>query len=103
MTHFYASIQGSRGEATRTGTNASGIRTHARGWKAGASVECRAIGDIDVVCLDFTGGSNGGHARTPVAMLRQFPDGNREIHLDYNPTMVDAARRLLAEHTARTT
>lgn len=38
MSHFYASIQGSRGEATRQGTPASGITGHVRGWHSGVEV-----------------------------------------------------------------
>ena len=32
MSHFYGSIQGARGGATRTGTKNSGLITHAAGW-----------------------------------------------------------------------
>ena len=38
MAHFYASIQGNRGEATRTGTKTSGIEGHIKGWSVGARV-----------------------------------------------------------------
>lgn len=38
MSQFYASIQGSRGEATRQGTKSSGIEGHIRGWHTGAFV-----------------------------------------------------------------
>ena len=39
MSRFYGSLQGSRGEATRQGTRASGITSHTRGWNIGARVE----------------------------------------------------------------
>lgn len=32
MAHFYGTLKGSRGEATRTGTKQSGIATYAAGW-----------------------------------------------------------------------
>jgi len=59
MSHFYASIQGSRGEATRTGSKASGIVGHVRGWNIG----CRVYASVnengeDCVTVSLTGGSN---------------------------------------------
>lgn len=59
MAHFYASIQGNRGEATRIGTKNSGIEGHIRGWNIGAEVRCHvnAKGQ-DVVEIWLTGGSN---------------------------------------------
>lgn len=38
MARYQASIQGSRGEASRLGTPKSGIRAMARGWEGGAKV-----------------------------------------------------------------
>ena len=38
MSRFYASIKGSRGEATRQGTPKSGITGHVRGWRVGVRV-----------------------------------------------------------------
>ena len=32
MSHFYGTLQGSRGEATRCGTKNSGLVTYAAGW-----------------------------------------------------------------------
>lgn len=34
MAHFYSSIQGSRGEATRSGTKSSGISAYVQSWTA---------------------------------------------------------------------
>ena len=60
MSRFYASIQGSRGEATRQGTPKSGIQGHIRGWDMGVSV----MGSVDENGKDsfnvyLTEGSNG--------------------------------------------
>lgn len=33
MSHFYGTLQGSRGQATRCGTKNSGITTQAAGWQ----------------------------------------------------------------------
>ena len=32
MSHFYGTLRGNRGPATRCGTKASGVVTHAAGW-----------------------------------------------------------------------
>lgn len=60
MAHFYASIKGSRGEATRIGTKNSGIQGHIRGWNIGAKVHCSVDknGD-DTVDIYLTSGSSG--------------------------------------------
>lgn len=65
MAHFYASIQGNRGEATRLGTPSSGIGGHIRGWNVGCKVECYIGADEkDHVRVVLTSGSNGyGHSR----------------------------------------
>ena len=60
MAHFYAEIQGNRGEATRMGTPSSGIHGHVRGWDIGASVRCYVDEEgRDVVSVSITHGSNG--------------------------------------------
>jgi len=60
MAHFYGSIQGNRGEATRMGTKTSGIEGHIRGWNIGCRV---VIGHDDegndVVNVYLTSGSSG--------------------------------------------
>ena len=59
MSHFYGEIQGNRGEGTRGGTKASGIRGHIRGWNIGARVTCFVDDDgKDSVMVSITGGSN---------------------------------------------
>ena len=59
MSRFYASIQGSRCEATRQGTPKSGIEGHVRGWNVGARVYCY-IGEDgkDTVKVELTSGSS---------------------------------------------
>lgn len=59
MAHFYASIQGNRGEATRMGSKDSGIEGHIRGWSIGARVVVSHIDGKDVVRVYKTGGSGG--------------------------------------------
>lgn len=61
MAHFYANIQGNRGEATRMGTKASGIVGHIRGWDVGAriSIDYDKDNDRDICNVYLTTGSNG--------------------------------------------
>ena len=60
MSRFYASIQGSRGEATRQGTPNSGIQGHIRGWRLGARVSMGIDNDGEDVCtIQLTSGSAG--------------------------------------------
>lgn len=60
MSHFYASIQGARGEATREGTKKSGITGHIRGWNIGARVDCYYDNESgkDVIRVWQTSGSH---------------------------------------------
>ena len=61
MGHFYASIQGNRGEATRMGSKSSGIEGHVRGWNVGCRVTCYVDSDgKDHVAVELTNGS--GHS-----------------------------------------
>lgn len=39
MSHFYGTIKGGRGQATRTGHKTSGLTTHAASWHGAISVE----------------------------------------------------------------
>jgi len=65
MARFYGSIQGNRGEATRTG--ARSLSAHVRGWNVGARVVVRDEGDRDVVLVYRTGGSNNPGSRNCLA------------------------------------
>ncbi len=59
MAHFYASIQGNRGEATRMGSKDSGIDGHVRGWGVGIKSRC-FVDHNGVDCCEvwLTSGSN---------------------------------------------
>ena len=71
MAHFYASIQGGRGEATRTGTKASGIGGHIRGWNVGVKVESMSdSGQGDEIAVFITTGSNRTRADRLVGQVR---------------------------------
>lgn len=61
MSRFYGSIQGSRGPATRVGTQPSGMTGHIRGWHNGAKVHMDTTSsDHDRCTVALTAGSNGG-------------------------------------------
>lgn len=60
MSRFYASIQGSRSEATRQGTAFSGMVSHTRGWEFGVKVVMSACGGEDQAEIYLTSGSDDG-------------------------------------------
>jgi len=60
MAHFYGDLRGSRGEATRIGSEGSGIRAHVRGWGFGIKVYGAVDADgCDCFEVFLTYGSNG--------------------------------------------
>jgi len=78
MAHFYGSMQGGRRETetTRTGTKASGISAHVRGWNVGVSVSLEHAGDHGPdrpegarAAIGFTSGSNGSGMADDWAVL----------------------------------
>lgn len=59
MGHFYGSLEGNRGMATRVGSKDSGIIAHVRGWSTGIKVVCYVDDTGNDVCeARETGGSN---------------------------------------------
>ena len=60
MTHFRATIQGNRGEASRLGSKPSGIKATVNGWDIGTSIyaEHSELLQSDLIRVHFTGGSN---------------------------------------------
>lgn len=60
MAHFYGGVHGHRGEATRLGTAASGLRSFSNGWNVGAEVVLQGGPDGDHIQIRLTSGSNGG-------------------------------------------
>ena len=73
MAHFYASIQGNKGEATRMGTKDSGIRGHIHGWDIGCEVLCtyNPRTDEDEVTIYLTSGSRGYHPKIHLGTFTQ--------------------------------
>ena len=89
MSHFYASIQGSRGEATRQGTKDSGMYGHIRGWDRGVRVECvyNSAEDKDVFHVTMTGGSTGRNRSEYLATIHE--DGT----IEPSEFLVEAVKR----------
>jgi len=83
MAHFYASIQGNRGEGTRMGSKDSGITGHIRGWNSGANVYCSVDQEgRDVVEIYATTGSGYGHSKTVTGLVLRTVNGE----IDYLTT-----------------
>jgi len=53
MSHFYGTLQGNRGEASRCGSTDSGIDTYAAGWRGAIHVSVYQDSD-GVDCFDVT-------------------------------------------------
>ena len=78
MAQFYASIKGSRGEATRMGTKNSGLSGHIRGWHIGCRVELSHFEGEDYATIFLTHGSaSPGHAQC-LGRFKLAPDGTFE-------------------------
>ncbi len=79
MSRLYGDLCGNRGEATRQGTAASGIRSHVRGWNVGVRVSGCADDESDVFYVRATGGSHGREAERLIAIVRRDPGGSIEV------------------------
>ena len=77
MAQFRATISGGRGDASRLGTKASGIRAGVNGWNVGVHV--RAFhdehGDGDTLNLYTTAGSVSPDQRTYLGKVTRTADG----------------------------
>jgi hypothetical protein len=61
MSHFYGTLQGDRGVATRCGTARSGISASAQGWAGSATVtQENRHGDRDTLYMSIGRGSTTG-------------------------------------------
>lgn len=60
MSHFYASVKGTRPkEVTRCGDKTNGLTAHVRGWTSGIRVQAAAFPKIDCFTIYATSGSDG--------------------------------------------
>jgi hypothetical protein len=78
MAHFYGTIKGHRGEASRLGMKASGLNVRAASWQGAVTVRLYDLGGVDMaeVCLDTHHGAGSSRVlyNGPVAGL---PNGGR--------------------------
>lgn len=90
MSHFYAQIQGNRGEATRGGTKESGIFGHIRGWNVGIRVDVDHYAEKgqDVAEIRITGGSNNSSGTT---LCWVYEDG-KVLFADKRLNLIDKAQ-----------
>lgn len=60
MARYRGTVQGSRGQASRLGTEKSGIQSSTNGWDLGVSVtgHLEEDDDTDAFVIEITGGSN---------------------------------------------
>ena len=63
MSHFYGTLEGNRGEATRCGTKSSGLITEAAGWQGAIRVTVYHTDDRDMFRVELIPwqGSAGKH------------------------------------------
>lgn len=75
MSHFYGTLKGARGEATRCGSDA--LVTHAAGWRGAVRVELTRDGDRDCyrVSLVPWQGSGGAPRVLAAGVLDTQADG----------------------------
>lgn len=70
MARFYAGVQGNRSEATRLGSNGSGIRAFVNGWTSGVKVFGHAtVSDEDQFTIYATTGSAGDGREIEIATI----------------------------------
>ena len=76
MSHFYGTLQGSRGEATRCGTANSGLVTYAAGWKGAICVHVTECNGQDHYTVDLVPwqGSGGEYTRLAEGILDASAD-----------------------------
>jgi len=70
MAQFRATIQGTRGQASRLGTKKSGLLLNVNGWHAGISISASYEDGKDIFKVYKTAGSNGGHSSIHIATVR---------------------------------
>ncbi len=113
MAHFYGTVKGSRGEASRLGGKESGMRVTCAGWNAGiTSRACYHEGkDRDLFSADFDGGSGGrdgprisvdyfregGESRVQpnASFLLAIPASHWRREMEMNPELAEHLRRMV--------
>jgi len=60
MSHFYGKLLGNRGEATRCGTQGSGMLTHCAGWQGAIRAEAFSHNNVDMYRVSLTPWQHSG-------------------------------------------
>lgn len=63
MAHFYGTIQGARGEASRLGSAGSGLRAYAASWQGAVSVTLTVQDGVDWALVELTKHHGSGSRR----------------------------------------
>lgn len=105
MAHFYGSIQGARGEATRLGTKGSGLNVMAASWSGRITVELfeREGADHYIVRMDQHGASRGWRGDIASGKLgeKPVPDEQPILPAPTNAALIGAALNGCVIHPRR--
>lgn len=97
MARFKGDIEGSRGTASRLGSEASGMTAHIRGWNLGIRIYAQSDNDNpddDGFTLYVTGGSNDPSVCKLIGYVR-LEDGSPVLYGGNDPAHIE--RGLLKE------
>jgi len=75
MAQFRATIKGQRGEASRLGSKASGLKITVNGWDIGLLAYAEHQNDEDVIELYATGGSSASFSDVLLGFVKLGPNG----------------------------
>jgi hypothetical protein len=86
MAHFIGYVHGSRGEASRLGTKATGIQATGQGWNVGGKVITyyNSTFKCDVVTFWLNAGSSGGQPTKMIGSYVAHPDTGALVELTDN-------------------
>ncbi len=82
MSHFYGTLQGSRGTATRCGTKNSGLQTNAAGWRGAIQVTIFEDNGVDRFKVSLVPWQNSGGQSVVLATGELDSNAERARHLD---------------------
>lgn len=94
MAHFFGRLQGARGEATRLGSEKSGVGTVAASWQGAIRVELYASGKVDMARVIMIPWHGAGISR----VLYEGPVGGKK---GWVASERRTERERLAEHRRR--
>ena len=104
MSHFYGTLNGNRGEASRCGTKGSGMITYAAGWEGAIRVMVRydEANDIDRYSVALTPWhGSGGETQVLVegVLSTHQIDPNKQLSYLIKPLEEFHARMVVARRT----